>query len=171
MNNLKWTLYKPADADGNVLYLRNNKGDDWYQSQKDFTAKRVKVVFDECGVIRAFSYDASELFPLDQYVAELARKPAQLAINGRWIFDGEKAVERVQTAEELKTAAEAEKAVLTGKAIEATTPLQYATDLDMATEEERKSLLAWMKYRVLLNRVDTSRPGKIEWPEAPSNVA
>ncbi|MCV8535777.1 tail fiber assembly protein, partial [Escherichia coli] len=35
-------------------------------------------------------------------------------------------------------------------------PLQDAADLEIATEEERSLLEAWNKYRVLLNRVDTS---------------
>ncbi|MDF3696555.1 tail fiber assembly protein, partial [Enterobacter hormaechei] len=45
--------------------------------------------------------------------------------------------------------------------------LQDAVDLSMATEEEMASLSAWKKYRVLLNRVDTSEPDQIEWPESP----
>ncbi|HAP0440905.1 TPA: ParB N-terminal domain-containing protein, partial [Escherichia coli] len=35
-------------------------------------------------------------------------------------------------------------------------PLQDAADLEIATEEEISLLEAWKKYRVLLNRVDTS---------------
>ncbi|EHT0904314.1 tail fiber assembly protein, partial [Salmonella enterica] len=31
-------------------------------------------------------------------------------------------------------------------------------------DEEKARLNAWKKYRVLVNRVDTSKP---EWPEAP----
>nr|UJL16314.1 tail fiber assembly protein [Escherichia coli] len=43
-------------------------------------------------------------------------------------------------------------------------PLQDAVDLEIATEEERSLLEAWNKYRVLLNRVDTSTAPDIEWP-------
>lgn len=43
-------------------------------------------------------------------------------------------------------------------------PLQDAVDLDIATEEEKALLLAWKKCRVLLNRVDTSKP---DWPSLP----
>ncbi|EKH3656387.1 tail fiber assembly protein, partial [Escherichia coli] len=35
------------------------------------------------------------------------------------------------------------------------------------TEEETSLLVAWKKYRVLLNRVDTSRAPDIEWPASP----
>ncbi|ECC9764085.1 phage tail protein, partial [Salmonella enterica subsp. salamae] len=37
-------------------------------------------------------------------------------------------------------------------------------DLDEATDKEKASLLAWRKYRVLVNRVDTLNPA---WPEQP----
>jgi len=47
-------------------------------------------------------------------------------------------------------------------------PLQDAVDLDMATEKEASDLLAWKKYRVLLNRIDTSSAPDIEWPEVPT---
>ncbi|MBG6243198.1 MAG: phage tail protein [Candidatus Symbiopectobacterium sp. Dall1.0] len=46
-------------------------------------------------------------------------------------------------------------------------PLQDAVDLDMATEAEKTQLVAWKKYRVLLNRVDISTAPDIAWPEAP----
>ncbi|WP_249439844.1 tail fiber assembly protein, partial [Escherichia coli] len=46
-------------------------------------------------------------------------------------------------------------------------PLQDAADLEIATEEEISLLEAWKKYRVLLNRVDTSTSQDIEWPALP----
>ncbi|EBS4306946.1 tail fiber assembly protein [Salmonella enterica subsp. enterica] len=44
-------------------------------------------------------------------------------------------------------------------------PLQDAVDLYIATDDEKAQLAEWKKYRVLVNRVDTSRP---IWPEIPS---
>ncbi|MCV3029668.1 tail fiber assembly protein, partial [Escherichia coli] len=49
-------------------------------------------------------------------------------------------------------------------------PLQDAVDLEIATEEENSLLEAWKKYRVLLNRVDTSTAPDIEWPEEPDTM-
>ncbi|EOM6987716.1 tail fiber assembly protein, partial [Escherichia coli] len=46
-------------------------------------------------------------------------------------------------------------------------PLQDAVDLEMATDDEQALLLAWKKYRVLLNRVDTSTAPDVEWPAVP----
>ncbi|HAG1883047.1 TPA: tail fiber assembly protein [Salmonella enterica] len=43
-------------------------------------------------------------------------------------------------------------------------PLQDAVDLGIATDDEKAQLDEWKKYRVLVNRVDTSNP---DWPEQP----
>ena len=61
--------------------------------------------------------------------------------------------------------AEQEKINLLAVATSAIAPLQDAVDLDMATKVETALLLEWKKYRVLLNRVDTSKP---EWPTPPN---
>ncbi|MTB39308.1 MULTISPECIES: tail fiber assembly protein [unclassified Providencia] len=45
--------------------------------------------------------------------------------------------------------------------------LQEAVDVDLATEIEAAALQEWKKYRVLLNRVDTSTAPDIDWPEKP----
>ncbi|MDR9989957.1 tail fiber assembly protein [Enterobacter hormaechei subsp. steigerwaltii] len=71
------------------------------------------------------------------------------------------------TREEAIENAEALKAQLLSVAAQAIAPLQDAVDLSMATDDEMASLSAWKKYRVLLNRVDTSEPDEIEWPESP----
>ncbi|HIB9485820.1 TPA: tail fiber assembly protein, partial [Escherichia coli] len=48
--------------------------------------------------------------------------------------------------------------------------VQTVVELEIATEEEKALLAAWKKYRVLLNRVDTSTAPDIEWPEEPDTV-
>ncbi|MGL9719924.1 tail fiber assembly protein [Symbiopectobacterium sp.] len=52
--------------------------------------------------------------------------------------------------------AERKKAALMQKASAAMAPLQDAVDLAMVTEAEKVQLVAWKKYRVLLNRLDIS---------------
>lgn len=47
-------------------------------------------------------------------------------------------------------------------------PLQDAEELGMATEVELTALTLWKRYRVMLNRVDTSIAPDIEWPELPA---
>ncbi|WP_334471994.1 tail fiber assembly protein [Arsenophonus sp. PmNCSU2021_1] len=46
-------------------------------------------------------------------------------------------------------------------------PLQDAIDLDIATEEEERRLIAWKRYRVLVNRIETSTTQEITWPKPP----
>ncbi|MEN3257684.1 tail fiber assembly protein [Sodalis endosymbiont of Spalangia cameroni] len=72
-----------------------------------------------------------------------------------------------QTPEEARRSVEFMKQQLMGKATRATVPLQDAVDLDMATDAEKALLLAWKKYRVLLNRVDISTAPDIHWPTPP----
>ncbi|WP_234407741.1 tail fiber assembly protein [Morganella morganii] len=71
------------------------------------------------------------------------------------------------TREQLIAEAEARKQALIAEANAAIAPLQYAVDLDMATHEEESLLKEWKKYRVMLNRVDTSTAPDIDWPVKP----
>ncbi|EMQ1490800.1 tail fiber assembly protein [Enterobacter kobei] len=71
------------------------------------------------------------------------------------------------TRDEAIEKAESLKAQLLSVAAQAIAPLQDAVDLSMATDDEMASLSAWKKYRVLLNRINTSEPDEIEWPESP----
>lgn len=69
------------------------------------------------------------------------------------------------THQQQMDAAESQKNMLMQAASDTIAPLQDAVDLDMATDEEKAQLLAWKKYRVLLNRVDTRKAPDIDWPE------
>ncbi|MDI8010827.1 tail fiber assembly protein, partial [Salmonella enterica subsp. enterica serovar Montevideo] len=76
-----------------------------------------------------------------------------------WVKD-----EAAEKAAQLRQAEET-KSRLLQIASEKIAPLQDAVDLDEATDKEKASLLAWKKYRVQVNRVDTASP---TWPEIPS---
>lgn len=71
------------------------------------------------------------------------------------------------TAEQLAVMAASEKAKLLALATIAIDPLQDAADLEIATDKEAASLKAWKTYRVMVNRIDTSKAPNIEWPKAP----
>ncbi|UKL15100.1 tail fiber assembly protein [Elizabethkingia phage EKP1] len=72
------------------------------------------------------------------------------------------------TQEQLVATAEQQKVSLRATADRAIAPLQDAVDLDMATDDEKAALTAWRKYRVLLNRVDTTKAPDITWPDQPA---
>ncbi|MCT7048570.1 tail fiber assembly protein [Salmonella enterica] len=76
----------------------------------------------------------------------------------KWVKD-----EEAETAARL-CEAEGTKSRLLQMASGKIAPLQDAVDLGLATDEEKSQLAEWKKYRVLVNRVDTSKP---EWPEQP----
>ncbi|WP_413493885.1 tail fiber assembly protein [Morganella psychrotolerans] len=72
------------------------------------------------------------------------------------------------TPEQMIAAAEIQKQRLLSRATTVIAPLQDAVDLDMATPEEEALLKEWKKYRVMLNRVDTSPGADVIWPMPPA---
>ncbi|HHN8402974.1 TPA: tail fiber assembly protein [Morganella morganii] len=71
------------------------------------------------------------------------------------------------TKEQLIEQADAKKQRLMADATVSMAPLQDADDIGEATDDELLQLKAWKKYRVLLNRVDTSTAPDIDWPVKP----
>jgi len=47
-------------------------------------------------------------------------------------------------------------------------PLQDAVDIGKATQEEIDRLNEWKEYRVMLNRIDTTKAPDIDWPQKPA---
>ncbi len=120
---------------------------------------RGKTVYD---VASGDSLFISELGPLPENITWLSPEGEFQKWNGTaWVKDTEaEKLFRIREAEETKNS-------LMQVASEHIAPLQDAADLEIATEEETSLLEAWKKYRVLLNRVDTSTAPDIEWPAIP----
>ncbi|HFZ2063783.1 TPA: tail fiber assembly protein, partial [Enterobacter cloacae] len=72
------------------------------------------------------------------------------------------------TQEQLVREAESKKQKLMQAAGDAIAPLQDAEELGIATEADTALLICWKRYRVMLNRLDTSSAPSIEWPERPA---
>ncbi|HAU4444884.1 TPA: tail fiber assembly protein [Citrobacter freundii] len=66
------------------------------------------------------------------------------------------------------TQATQQKESLLALAASKTAPLQDAVDIGIATEAETALLLAWKKYRVLLNRINPDDAPDISWPDMPA---
>jgi hypothetical protein len=168
-------LYYLAKALGaNMAFLKDESGNDWYQWLKKLPADSLKVSFHpDTKEIIHFSYDASNIVPVNQIVAEVRPKdvPAEftaagdLALGGAFIFDDGKIV-----AAPVDHVAEAErkKATLMAEAEAAIAPLKRAVKYNMATDAEKQLLEKWEVYSVQLNRVDTSLAPDIEWPPVPA---
>ncbi|EIL9419353.1 tail fiber assembly protein [Salmonella enterica] len=97
--------------------------------------------------------------PLPENVTSVSPDGEYQKWNGKaWVKD-----EAAEKAARLREA-EGTKNRLLQIASEKIAPLQDAVDLGEATDKEKASLLAWRKYRVLVNRVDTTNP---DWPQKP----
>ncbi|EEW2053964.1 tail fiber assembly protein [Escherichia coli] len=130
----------------------------WY-AERDAEIENEKTVYDVASGDELF---ISELGPLPENVTWLSPEGEFQKWNGTaWVKDAEaEKLFRIREAEEIKNS-------LMQVASEHIAPLQDAVDLEIATEEETSLLEAWKKYRVLLNRVDTSTAPDIEWPTNP----
>ncbi|EBH3320931.1 tail fiber assembly protein [Salmonella enterica subsp. enterica] len=102
----------------------------------------------------------SEPGPLPENVTSVSPDGEYQKWDGKaWVKD-----EAAETAARLREA-EGTKSRLLQMASGKIAPLQDAVDLGLATDEEKSQFAEWKKYRVLVNRVDTSSP---IWPEIPS---
>ncbi|WP_413525761.1 tail fiber assembly protein, partial [Hafnia paralvei] len=151
-----------------VIFLCDDAGNDWYESQSQFAAETIKVMYSQNGVICAVSDDVSKLWPLNMSVAEVASLPDDFLADGKsWQFVDGLVVERVYTNSELVAQAELKKLRLLEEATIAISPLERAVKYGMATDEEKAKLEAWERYSVLLSRVDVSKAPYIDWPSVP----
>ncbi|HGJ5897348.1 tail fiber assembly protein [Arsenophonus apicola] len=149
------TEIKPIDKKEGFAVVFNEKNQEW-EYQEDH---RGLVLFDTKS---RQSVTIEKLGKVPNYLTPLAPKSEYD------VWDGERWVKNIE-AENLAKRQKLE-SIKQQKLFDATqiiTPLQDAVDLNMMTEEEKVKLTEWKKYRVLLNRVDTSTASDIEWPKKP----
>ncbi|WP_368919612.1 tail fiber assembly protein [Providencia vermicola] len=116
----------------------------------------------------AYSTETRQSVEID-FIGELPSNLTLLAPKTEFdVWNGKKWVTDTE-AQKAALVAEAdnEKAQRLNEANDTITYLQEAVDVGLATETETAALQEWKKYRVLLNRVDTSLAPDIEWPEKP----
>lgn len=180
MNNFKnFISYTPGEdkaelIEAGVVFLQDENGNDWYECQKQFSENTVKVVYDSNNIIVSISNDVSTLWPVGASVAETESLPDGVDINGNWIFDGQKVVERTQSADELKALAESRRESLLNSArqqlVISQTKLLRGRVL---SDAEQTALDAWLDYIDELNALDfTDIADKadfdaIVWPAIP----
>lgn len=172
-----FTPYTPAGAaqrallerHPQIVFLRADDGADWYACQQTFAPDTLKVVFDAQGVIRAFSQDASTLWPAGASVAEVAAEdvPPDLALSGAWLYQAGRIRRRTYTAAERYAQAEAERERRRKTARENISVGQTKLLMGRALNDaERAQLNAWLDYLDALEAVDTTSPA-IAWPTPP----
>lgn len=155
----------------NVIFLKDDNGNDWYQWLRTLSKETLKISFNpNSKEIIHFSYDASTIFPLNQIVIEIAPEnvpdeftdAGENALGGTFIFKDGKII--AAPVDHVAEARSKKKELLT-QANNVISTLQDAVDLSMSTEEENSSLVEWKRYRVLLSRVDPNKP---DWPLKPT---
>lgn len=166
------TLYSVSTecSENGILFLRDEDGNDWYESQKGFSSDTLKIAYNSEGVICSAYTDVSKLWPVNMSVTEInvSGLPEGFVVDGNWVYDGKAVKARTYSQAELIAKATAQREQLMAQASAVIAPLQDAVDLDLATDDEEIQLAAWKKYRVLLSRIDCSDPAGITWPETPA---
>ncbi|EDX1429045.1 tail fiber assembly protein [Salmonella enterica subsp. enterica serovar Cotham] len=138
-----FAVCRAASLDG-WEYVADHRGETVYDTE---TGQPVKIT--ELGDYPASVTTVKQLTPYDRW-------------NGsEWVTDAD-AQKRGQVA-----AAEQKKAALLTEAQSIISLWQTELQLGIINDDDKSSLIAWMKYIQALNAVDTSTAPDIEWPIKP----
>lgn len=160
------TTDRPKVIDGqNVLFLQDDKGNDWYDVIELFDeSKTLKIGYDDDGRVRTFTTNIHALFPVNLSVVELPPTKANLCVTlgDDWFYkDG-----KLQQIRDHLADAETER---NSRMMEATVRINWLEDAqkdgDISADEE-KELTELRAYRTALRRLDLSTAPKINWPDA-----
>ena len=165
------TTDRPKIIDGqNVLFLQDDKGNDWYDVIKLFDeSNTLKIGYDDDGRVRTFTTNIHAFFPVNMSVVELPATKANLRVTlgDDWFYkDG-----KLQQIRNHLADAEAER---DSRMAEVTTRIDWLEDAqkdgDISSDEETE-LAILRAYRTALRRLDLSTAPDINWPEVPEYVA
>lgn len=162
------TTDRPQIIDGqNVMFLRDEKGNDWYDVIELFDeSTTLKIGYDDDGRVRTFTTNIHALFPVNLSVVELPATKANLRVTlgDDWFYqDG-----KLQQIRDYLADAETER---NSRMSEATARINWLEDAqkdgDISADEEQE-LTELRAYRTALRRLDLSTAPKINWPDAPA---
>lgn len=165
------TTDRPKIIDGqNVMFLKDDKGNDWYDFIKLFDeSKTLKIGYDDDGRVRTFTTNIHAFFPVNMSVVELSATKANLRVTlgDDWFYkDG-----KLQQIRDHLANAEAER---NSRMADVTTRIDWLEDAqkdgDVSADEE-KELTTLRAYRIALRRLDLTGAPDIDWPEVPGDVA
>ncbi|MDM3157656.1 MULTISPECIES: tail fiber assembly protein [Citrobacter] len=162
------TTDRPKIIDGqNVLFLQDDKGNDWYDVIELFDeSKTLKIGYDDDGAVRTFTTNIHAFFPVNLSVVEFPATKANLRVTlgDDWFYkDG-----KLQQIRNHLAVAEAER---DNRMAEVTARINWLEDAqkdgDISADEEQE-LTELRAYRTALRRLDLSTAPKINWPDAPA---
>ena len=162
------TTDRPKIIDGqNVLFLRDEKGNDWYDVVELFDeSKTLKIGYDDDGRVRTFTTNIHAFFPVNLSVVELSPTKANLRVTlgDDWFYKNGK----LQQIRDYLADAETER---NSRMADATARIDWLEDAQKdgdITAEEAAELAELRAYRTVLRRLDLSTAPKINWPDAPA---
>ena len=134
----------------------------------DFESEKWSLVEDHRGKT-VYDIHTGEATTINQLGA-LPDDVVSIAPEGHFMkWDGKKWVHDADAEKTAQiTQATQQKESLLALAASKIAPLQDAVDIGIATEAETALLLAWKKYRVLLNRINPDDAPEISWPDMPA---
>lgn len=159
------TTDRPKIIDGqNVLFLQDDKGNDWYDVIELFDeSKTLKIGYDDDGAVRTFTTNIHAFFPVNLSVVELpaTKDNLRVTLGDDWFYkDG-----KLQQIRNHLADAEAERDRRMAKATARIDWLEAAqNDGDISADEETE-LAALRAYRSALRRLDLTTAPDVKWPE------
>lgn len=165
------TTDRPKIIDGqNVLFLRDEKGNDWYDVVNLFDeSKTLKIGYDDDGRVRTYTTNIHAFFPVNLSVVELSPTKANMRVTlgDDWFYKNGK----LQQIRDHLANAEAER---NSRMADVTTRIDWLEDAqkdsDISADEE-KELATLRAYRAELRRLDLTGAPDIDWPEVPGDLA
>ncbi|ECE5745228.1 phage tail protein [Salmonella enterica subsp. salamae] len=152
----------------NIQYFIDENGVDFYSAIEHFNLKYKLCIHPETKVIHSVSEDISKLYPAGFDIVETDNVPYDDIISGKYQFVDNRIIMRTYNEIEMTQITNIEKSERLKLANKNIMPLQDAVDLGIATTEEMQKLDAWKKYRVEINRTNTSNSLNISWPLPPN---
>ncbi|WP_218452461.1 tail fiber assembly protein [Salmonella enterica] len=152
----------------NIQYFIDENGVDFYSAIEHFNLKYKLCIHPETKVIHSVSEDISKLYPAGFDIVETDNLPYDDIISGKYQFVDNRIIMRTYNEIEITQITNIEKSERLKLANKNIMPLQDVVDLGIATTEEMQKLDAWKKYRVEINRTNTSNSLNISWPLPPN---
>ena len=168
------TTDRPKIIDGqNVMFLKDDKGNDWYDVIKLFDeSKTLKIGYDDDGRVRTFTTNIHAFFPANLSAVELPATKANLSVTlgDDWFYkDG-----KLQQIRDYQAMAIAERDSRMTEATKRINWLEAAQEDGDITDKEEAELTELRAYRTALRRLDLSNISDkesfsaISWPDMPA---
>ncbi|EFI7371963.1 TPA: tail fiber assembly protein [Escherichia coli] len=151
-----------------VIWLWSEDGKNWYEEQKNFQEKTIKLAYTAEGIIVAIDKDVSAINPEGLSVVELPDITAnrRADISGNWMFKDGAVIKRTYTEEEQRQQAENEKQSLLQLVRDKTQLWDSQLRLGIISDENKQKLTEWMLYAQKVESTDTSSL-PVTFPEQP----